>query len=124
MKFIIQLEALGLLSIAIFGLYFQPLQFSWWVWILLFLSPDLGMIGYLINTKIGAITYNLVHHQFIGAAVLAFGYFTSNTYLILAGLIILGHSSFDRVLGYGLKFPDNFKHTHLGWIGGQSTTEQ
>jgi hypothetical protein len=32
----------------------------------------------------------------------------------LAGAIMLGHSAFDRVLGYGLKYPDSFKHTHLG----------
>ena len=114
MKYIIQIEELGLLSIAFFGLYLQPLQFSWWVWILLFLLPDIGMIGYLINPEIGAITYNLLHHRFIGVAVLAIGYFTHNPYMVLAGLIILGHSSFDRALGYGLKFSDNFKHTHLG----------
>ena len=23
----------------------------------------------------------------------------------------------DRIFGYGLKFGDNFHHTHLGWIG-------
>ena len=55
MKHIIQLEELGLFALAIFGLHSQPLQFSWWVWILLFLLPDLGMLGYLINSKIGAI---------------------------------------------------------------------
>jgi Domain of unknown function (DUF4260) len=117
MKHIIQLEELGLFAIAIFGLYLQPLQFSWWVWILLFLSPDLGMFGYVIDPKIGAVTYNLLHHRFIGVAVLAVGYFIQYPFLVLAGLIILGHSSFDRSVGYGLKFPDNFKHTHLGWIG-------
>ncbi len=117
MKYSIQLEELGLLAIAIFGLYLQPLQFAWWVWILLFLSPDLGLVGYLINTKVGAITYNLLHHKFIGAAVLATGYFTHNPNFVLCGLILLGHSSFDRALGYGLKYPDDFKHTHLGWIG-------
>jgi hypothetical protein len=37
--------------------------------------------------------------------------------LALAGVIMLGHSSFDRVLGYGLKYGDSFRHTHLGWIG-------
>ena len=25
----------------------------------------------------------------------------------------------DRMFGYGLKYDDAFKHTHLGWIGGQ-----
>lgn len=117
MKYIIQLEELGLFAIAVYGLYLQPLQFSWWVWTLLFLSPDIGATGYLINNKIGAITYNLLHHRLIGVIVLAFGYFTPNTILLLTGLIMLGHSSFDRALGYGLKFSDNFKHTNLGWIG-------
>lgn len=30
---------------------------------------------------------------------------------------LLGHSSFDRVLGYGLKHEDAFQNTHLGRIG-------
>jgi hypothetical protein len=30
---------------------------------------------------------------------------------------MLGHSSADRILGYGLKYSDSFHHTHLGWIG-------
>ncbi len=113
----IQLEELGLMAVAIFGLYIQPIHFAWWIWILLFFSPDIGMIGYLINTKAGAITYNLLHHRFIGVAILCIGYFQQMPYLVLTGLIILAHSSFDRALGYGLKYPDDFKHTHLGWIG-------
>lgn len=35
----------------------------------------------------------------------------------LAGLIILRHSSLDRVFGHGLKYPDSVRHTHLGMIG-------
>lgn len=27
------------------------------------------------------------------------------------------HIGVDRALGYGLKLPDAFTHTHLGWIG-------
>jgi len=37
--------------------------------------------------------------------------------LITGGLLLVAHSSFDRMLGYGLKFPDDFKHTSLGWMG-------
>ena len=37
--------------------------------------------------------------------------------LMFAGTILLGHSSLDRVFGYGLKYPDSFKATHLGMIG-------
>ncbi|MFN8321969.1 MAG: DUF4260 family protein [Chitinophagales bacterium] len=76
------------------------------------------MIGYAINTEIDAITYNLTHHKMIALAVFGIGFFTGNQYLMLAGIILFSHSSFDRMLGYGLKMPDNFKHTHLGLIGG------
>ncbi len=114
MKYQLQIEEVALFGIAMAGLYYQPLQFSWWVWILLFLLPDVGMVGYLIDTELGAITYNVFHHRLIGAVVLAIGYFTNQPYILLAGLILLGHSFFDRALGYGLKFPDSFKHTHLG----------
>ena len=120
MKYSIQLEEAGLCAIAVFGLYLQPLEFSWWIWIILFLLPDVGILGYAVNPGVGAITYNFLHLRIVGAAVLAYGYFTNSPYLTLAGLIVLGHSSFDRVLGYGLKYPDNFKHTHLGWIGGKN----
>ena len=112
----LKLEELGLTAAAILGLYYQPLQFSWWVWILLFFSPDIGMVGYLINPEIGAITYNLLHHKLIALILLAVGYFFNQPWLVLAGLILFGHSSFDRIWGYGLKYPDNFKHTHLGWL--------
>src|SRR4051812_35211087 len=106
MKYIIKLEEVGLFAIAVYGLYLQPLQFSWWLWILIFLLPDIGAFGYLISSEIGAVTYNFLHHRSIGVAVLAIGYFTLNPFLVLAGLIILGHGAFDRALGYGLKFPD------------------
>jgi hypothetical protein len=36
---------------------------------------------------------------------------------MFAGTILLGHSSFDRVFGYGLKHEDAFQNTHLGMIG-------
>lgn len=117
MKTIIKLEEAGLFGLAVIGLYLQPLQFYWWLWIVLFLLPDIGILGYLINPKAGAFIYNLLHHRLVGALLLAAGYFTITPYAVLAGLIVLGHSSFDRALGYGLKYSDNFKHTHLGWIG-------
>ena len=30
---------------------------------------------------------------------------------------LFGHSSFDRIMGYGLKHEDAFQNTHLGKIG-------
>jgi hypothetical protein len=34
-----------------------------------------------------------------------------------AGIILFGHSSMDRIFGYGLKLNEGFKFTHLGLVG-------
>jgi hypothetical protein len=88
----------------------------WWFWAWL-LAPDLSMIGYLVNTKIGAFTYNLIHHKGIAILTIGAGIYLSSLNLQFAGWLLLGHSSMDRMLGYGLKYSDDFKHTHLGMIG-------
>ena len=105
---------------------------AWWVYPLLLLGPDIGMLGYLVSPRVGAITYNLLHHKAVAALVLAFanpglmevvtlwqgdmGVLRATPPLI-AGLVLYGHASMDRIFGYGLKFGDSFQHTHLGWIG-------
>ena len=33
----------------------------WWLFAVLFLAPDLSMLGYLAGPRIGAVAYNLVH---------------------------------------------------------------
>lgn len=88
----------------------------WWFWVWL-LIPDLGMLGYLINTKVGAWTYNMAHHQALGVALIGLGWMAITPAISAAGWILLGHSFMDRIFGYGLKYPDHFGHTHLGWIG-------
>ena len=96
---------------------FNELQYSWpWFW-LLFFSPDAGMLGYLVNTKTGALTYNLLHHKGIALLIFLLGISMTSMPLEFAGILLFAHASFDRMLGYGLKYPDNFKHTHLGRIG-------
>ncbi len=114
MKKIIQLEELALTAGAIYLIHTLNLGLSWWVYVLLFFSPDIGMMGYLLNSKTGAIIYNLFHHRAIAVFVAGAGLYLSNDYIIFAGLILLAHASFDRIMGYGLKHYEGFKHTHLG----------
>ena len=115
MKLIIRLEELSkLLAAYIFTIL---LGYSWWWFWALILLPDLSMVGYLVNTRVGAILYNLVHHQGIALAIIFFGYITHSSPAMLAGVVLFGHSSLDRVFGYGLKYPDSFQHNHLGQIG-------
>lgn len=113
---VLKLEELAQLAIVMVALYYQPLEFRWFTWVVLFLLPDVGMLGYLINTSTGAITYNLFHHKMIALLVLGAGWYLSAPVLTLSGLLLYGHSAFDRVMGYGLKYFDSFKHTHLGTL--------
>lgn len=85
-----------------------------WAW---FLGPDIGILGYAAGPRVGAITYNLFHHKGVAVAIGAAGLYLSSPALQFAGLVLFGHSAFDRMLGYGLKHSDNFRHTHLGMIG-------
>lgn len=123
MKKTLLAEEAAQLAIAVIGLYLQPLHFSWWTWIVLFLSPDIGMLGYLANTGVGAFTYNLFHHKLTAILILLAGYFLHNDLTLFIGMLLFAHSCFDRVLGYGLKFADDFKHTHLGMIGSKQEIE-
>lgn len=116
MQNLLKLEEAAQFVAAIVLLDYQPVHLSWWIWIILFFSPDIGMLGYLINPFTGAVTYNLFHHKLVALAFFALGLFWQMPVLTLTGLILLGHSSFDRMLGFGLKFPDAFKHTHLGQL--------
>jgi len=115
MKKVIQLEELGMLLLSIY--LFSRLSFAWWWYPALILLPDLSMIGYTFGNKAGAIAYNIVHHKGIAITVYLAGLYLQNEMLQLAGLILFGHSSMDRMLGYGLKTLAGFKFTHLGEIG-------
>lgn len=115
MKLTLKIEELSMFILGIFA--FNQLDFSWWWFLVLLLTPDIGMLGYLINSKIGAITYNIFHHKGIAIIIYLLGIYLQNEIVQLTGIILFSHSAFDRVMGYGLKYSDGFKHTHLGNIG-------
>jgi len=116
MKYFIALEEAALALSGIYLLTIYNMGLPVWVWVPLFLSPDVAMLGYLVNTRVGALTYNLFHHRAVALIIVAYGYYTHNSYCISIGILLFAHSSFDRMLGYGLKYADSFKHTHLGWL--------
>jgi hypothetical protein len=114
MKIILKSEEAAMTAIAIYFLSIYSLGLPFWVWLLLFFTPDAGMLGYLLNTRVGAVTYNLFHHKGIALLVASAGYFLHNDVATATGMLLFAHASFDRIWGYGLKYPDSFKNTHLG----------
>ena len=115
MKYLLRFEEAVQLMATVYLNYQLPLP-GWWYWAF-FLTPDLSMIGYLINSRVGAALYNIVHHKGLAVVCWLLGMYLQQVELQFAGLVLYGHSSFDRLCGYGLKYVDDFKHTHLGWIG-------
>lgn len=115
MKSIIKLEEMAMLALSIFILY--RLDVDWWFYPILLLGPDISMLGYIAGNKVGAFCYNLFHHKGIAIVLLITGLILNNDFLSLPGVILFGHSSMDRMFGYGLKYNEGFKFTHLGTIG-------
>lgn len=94
-------------------LYFYVFGFNWFYFVLFLFAPDLSMIGYFFGNKSGAFTYNLVHNLILPSLLLIIGILTKYQLLSMVSLIIFAHIFLDRLLGYGLKYVDGFKHTHL-----------
>ena len=69
MKTLLRLEEFLMFVLALF--LFSELDYSWELFALLFFTPDLSMLGYLANPRLGAWTYNLIHHK--GLHALCFG---------------------------------------------------
>lgn len=114
----IKLEETAMLA---FGIYlFLLLDFEWWIFPVLFFVPDVSFLGYYFGNKTGAIIYNCFHHKGIALLIYLAGVLVENQVLLLIGVMLFSHSSFDRILGFGLKYKEGFKFTHLGKIGGET----
>jgi hypothetical protein len=90
---------------------------SWLLFAVLFLAPDLAMLGYLAGARIGAGAYNVAHTYALALPLALFGFLAGRPAILPVALIWIAHIGFDRALGYGLKYPTAFGDTHLGRIG-------
>ena len=122
MKTMLKLEEAAMTAGALYLLSFHTLGMPAWAWAILFFSPDISMLGYAVNARAGAFMYNLFHHKGIALLVAATGLFFNSEMLLFVGLLLLGHASFDRMLGYGLKYNSSFKDTHLGSLEKKTVT--
>ena len=108
---LLRLEGAAVFTASLFA--YQWSHGGWFQFTLLFLLPDLAMLGYLAGVRVGAITYNAVH-TYVGPMALAAYSFESNRLAIYSlSLIWIAHIGLDRMLGFGLKYPTRFKDTHL-----------
>jgi Domain of unknown function (DUF4260) len=90
---------------------------AWWIYLILFLVPDLSMAAYLTGPKTGAIVYNAAHSYMVPMTLMVTGFGMESPLTLSIAIIWLSHIGFDRALGYGLKYATGFGDTHLGRIG-------
>jgi hypothetical protein len=109
--------ALFLAACAVYGV----LGSSWWLFVVLFLVPDLSFLAYLIDPRAGAIVYNAVHITVVPIALMGIGFALSIPLALSIAAIWLAHIGLDRAFGYGLKYQTGFGFSHLGRIGRASS---
>lgn len=114
-RLLLRLEGLLVLLVAV--LLYRRMDGGWLLFLLLFLVPDLSMAGYLRDRLAGAWCYNAAHTYLAPGLLAAGGWLAGVPVATLLALVWAAHIGFDRVLGYGLKFPTGFGDTHLGRIG-------
>jgi hypothetical protein len=110
-RVLLQAEGAALLFASLY--FYHLVGVAWWIFLLLFLWPDLFMVGFLFRAKIGCTLYNLVHTEVLAIALAVFSFSTHRSQALAFSLIWLAHIGFDRAIGFGLKYPTTFNDTHL-----------
>lgn len=113
-KLLLHMEGLAVLVLSLY--FYAHLHFSWTLFLVLLLAPDLAALGYFKNVKVGSILYNLLHTYTIPTAILIFGLLLQNNLALMLSLIWIAHIGMDRMFGYGLKYPTKFQDTHLNRV--------
>jgi hypothetical protein len=116
----LRLEAFAVLVLAL--VLYRVTAAPWWLFFALLLMPDLSLLAFLFNPAIGSRVYNTVHSYALPIALAAVVFITSHKAALPYLLIWTAHVAMDRVLGYGLKYPEAFGRTHLGLLGKRPDT--
>jgi hypothetical protein len=119
-KAILRLEGAAVLAAA--SAAYAQTDTGWVLFALLFLVPDVSMLGYLVGRRVGAAAYNLGHSYVLPVMLGVIGVLLSQHLIVALFLIWMAHIGFDRMLGYGLKYATAFGHTHLGVVGNATHT--
>ncbi|WP_096155037.1 DUF4260 domain-containing protein [Bacillus sp. FJAT-45066] len=113
-KLLLHLEGSFVLLASIY--FYAHGSYSWLLFFILLFTPDISMVGYIVNNKIGALSYNLFHTYLVPIMLVIIGVIFKSEILIALSLIWFAHIGMDRMLGYGLKYPTHFKDTHLSRV--------
>jgi hypothetical protein len=77
-------------------LLYRQLGFSWVLFAVLILVPDLSMIGYLAGGRMGVISYNILHATPLSWILLQAAHLSGNTVMLSIALIRFADIGIDR----------------------------
>lgn len=106
-------RAEGIALFAAAAWLYYGLSQPWWVFVLVLVAVDLTMLGYTINNRIGSYVYNAGHTLIAPLAMSLISVLVDSSLWFGVSLSWIAHIGIDRLIGYGLKYPDSFKSTHL-----------
>jgi hypothetical protein len=111
---LLRIEA-GCVLLAAIYYYARVLHASWWIFAVFFLTPDLSLLGYAAMRHLAAAAalYNAVHSYLLPLLLAGWSWSMHAHPGEVAAAIWIAHIAFDRLLGFGLKYPEAFKPTHL-----------
>ena len=107
----------GLAVLAASALLYRWQREPWITFAVLFLVPDISMLGYLAGPTFGARLHNLAHNYVAPLFLACYSLSVGRQDTVPYALIWTAHVGFDRLAGLGLKYPSSFRDTHLGRIG-------
>jgi hypothetical protein len=88
----------------------------WLLIIVGFFAFDISLIGYKVNKRVGAIIFNIGHTLSIPIALLLLAILESVPLLLSISLLWIGHIGYDKMRGFGLKYPEDFNDSYLQHI--------
>jgi hypothetical protein len=111
---LLRLEGGCVLAAAIAG-YARVLHGGWWIFAVCFLAPDVSLLGYAAkgHREMAAALYNAVHSYLLPLVLGGCSWWMHARAGEAAAAIWIAHIALDRMLGFGLKYPEGFKTTHL-----------
>ena len=111
----LQAEGMSILTLSM--LLYWYFGSNWWIFIGLLLIPDLSMLPYFFNPRIGSLSYNMVHSYSLPLGLAAVAVAVRRFEMLPFLCTWTAHIGMDRFLGFGLKYPTAFAQTHLGPLG-------
>jgi Domain of unknown function (DUF4260) len=96
-RILLQIEGAVVLFLSV--LFYAYLRASWPLFFLLILAPDLFMLGYLVNVRVGTLIYNAVHTYAGPLLLVAISASGIHSGLLPYALIWTAHIGMDRTLG-------------------------